>query len=131
MSAIHNAVKEFHRAFGVPINYRAGLPNMERRELRRKILHEEYLEYIQAEAHHDLVEIADALADMAYVICGTCLEYGIPFDDVIAEVHRANMSKLGEDGKPIHREDGKVIKGPNYAPPDLAKVLNDRSPASR
>lgn len=71
----------------------------------------------------DTVEAADALADLVYVIYGASLESSIPLDAVLAEVQRSNMSKLGEDGKPIYRPDGKVMKGPNFSQPDIRKVL--------
>jgi len=71
----------------------------------------------------DPVEIADALGDGIYVKYGHAIERGIPLDDVLREIHRSNMSKLGDDGKQILRDDGKVLKGPNYSPPDIAKVL--------
>ncbi len=70
-----------------------------------------------------LVEVADALGDLAYVIEGANLEFGIPSEKVLAEIHRSNMSKLGADGKPIYSETGKVLKGPNYSPPNLENVL--------
>lgn len=116
-------VREFHEAFEIPVLASPTLPDEGRRALRRRILEEEYQEYLAAERDHDLVEVADALADMVYVIFGTALEYGIPLGDVIEEVHRSNMSKLGADGRPVHREDGKVIKGPGFFRPEIAKVL--------
>lgn len=91
--------------------------------LRRRLLEEEVGELVEAEAADDLVGIADALADIVYIACGTADLLGIPFDEVFAEVHRANMSKLGADGRPVLREDGKVLKGPDYRPPDVAGVL--------
>ncbi len=116
-------VRQFHETYGVRIQDEAGLPSGDRRNLRVEILREEFYEYRVAEGHDDLVEIADAMADMLYIIHGTALEYGIPLDAVVAEVHRSNMSKLGTDGKPVYREDGKVLKGPNYFKPDIAGVL--------
>lgn len=73
----------------------------------------------------DLTKVAKELADLLYVVYGTAAAYGIPIDNVFREVHRSNMSKLGEDGKPIYREDGKVLKGPNYSPANIEKVFND------
>lgn len=119
-------VAEFHRAFEIPHLDAPQLPPEDRRAMRRRILREEFEEYLVAEEDHDLVEIADALADIVYVAFGTALEYGIPLEEVIEEVHASNMSKLGTDGKPIHREDGKVIKGANYKRPDVARVLGIR-----
>ena len=76
----------------------------------------------------DLVEVADALGDMLYILCGTIIEHGLQdkIEEVFAEIQRSNMTKLGADGKPIYREDGKVMKGPNYSPPDLAGVLSNK-----
>jgi len=71
----------------------------------------------------DPVEIADALGDGIYVKYGHAIERGIPLDDVLREIHRSNMSKLGDDGKPVLRNDGKILKGPRYSPPDIAKVI--------
>jgi len=117
-------VREFHVAFNIPIQrQRPALPMDERRAMRRRILGEEFEEYLKAEQEDDLVEIADALADIVYVAFGTALEYGIPLSRVLEEVHRSNMSKLGPDGRPIHRADGKVIKGPNFREPDVAGIL--------
>ena len=99
------------------------LPDTATRDLRKKLLAEEYTEYTTAEAEDDIVEIADALADLIYIACGTAVAYGIPLDRVFAEVHRSNMSKLGENGRPIYRDDGKVLKGPTYSPPNIKTIL--------
>ena len=117
------AVEEFHRAFGAPIGVTARIPNPSRVQLRSDLLLEEVEEYQAAVKFGDLVETLDALADIVYIAYGTALEYGVDLNAIIAEVHRANMSKLGADGKPIYREDGKVLKGPNYEPPNIRKVL--------
>jgi predicted HAD superfamily Cof-like phosphohydrolase len=86
---------------------------------------EENEEYLEAAESGDLVEVADALGDMLYILCGTILQHGMQnvIEDVFTEIQRSNMSKLGADGRPIHREDGKVMKGPNYSRPDLSFVL--------
>lgn len=123
MKILLQQVREFHEAFDVPVLPSPKLPAEERRVLRFRILQEEFDEYLEAEQDNDIVEIADALADMAYIIAGTALEYGIPLDRVIDAVHKSNMSKLGPDGKAIKRADGKVTKGPHYAPPDIVGVL--------
>ncbi len=119
-------VKEFHNAFGQPVNeYRAsfvGIPQ-DLRILRRKLIEEEFKEYMEAEANDDFVETADALIDMLYVIEGALLSYGMPSKELFNEVHRSNMSKLDENGKPVYREDGKVIKSKLYSPPDIKSVL--------
>jgi len=117
-------VREFHETYGVPILDRPAFPSHDRCTLRENILEEEWIELCEAQSKRDIVEVADALADMLYIIHGTALEYGIPLDDVVAEVHRSNMSKLGTDGKPIIREDGKVLKGPNYFRPNISGVID-------
>ena len=119
-------VAEFHESFGLA---KKDHPELDRMlaGLREELLREEFEEYRAAESAADLVEVADALADMVYVIYGTALTYGIDLDAVLAEVHRSNMSKLGEDGKPVLREDGKVIKGPAFFRPRVALVLARQS----
>ena len=86
---------------------------------------EELLEYLDACNNDDIVEITDALADQLYILLGTMVAHGMQdiIEDVFNEVHRSNMSKLGEDGKPIYREDGKVLKGPNYSPPNITQFI--------
>lgn len=84
----------------------------------------ENIKYNSEKSNRDLNKIAKELSDLLYVLYGTASAFGIPIDHVFREVHRSNMSKLGEDGKPIYREDGKVLKGPNYSPADVEKVLN-------
>lgn len=115
-------VKEFHQAFGQRVGKKPELPDREERELRKKLLAEEYTEYVVAEYRNDLVEIADALADIIYIACGTAVSYGIPLDKLFAEVHRSNMAKL-VDGKVIRRSDGKVQKPEGWIPPDVKSVL--------
>ena len=94
-------------------------------ELRYNLMKEENEEYLEAVKSNDLIEIGDALGDMLYILCGTIISHG--FQDKIEalfdEIQRSNMSKLGDDGKPIYREDGKVLKGPNYFKPDIEKIL--------
>jgi predicted HAD superfamily Cof-like phosphohydrolase len=87
---------------------------------------EENEEYLEAANNNDLVEVADALGDMLYILCGTILTHGMQhiIEDVFAEIQDSNMSKLDVDGKPIYREDGKVMKGPNYRRPDLKQFLD-------
>ena len=118
-----DSVREFHETYNLARGSHPALPDEPLRQLRIDLLREEMDEYLQGETNDDIVEIADALADIIYIACGTAVAYGIPLDRVFAEVHRSNMSKLGEDGKPIYREDGKVLKGPNYTPPDVKGVL--------
>lgn len=120
-------VLEFHRKFGIPFRPTptADLPEAEWR-MRHEIMREENDEYLSACQSGDKVEIADALGDMLYVLCGTMLAHGMQdkIEEVVSEIHRSNMSKLGPDGKPIVREDGKVLKGPGFFRPDLVSILN-------
>lgn len=117
-------VREFHEAFGHPVRSVPSVPDRKRKRLRRKLIREEYRELMRALRKGDLIGAADGAADLEVVICGTMLEYGIDLDAVFAEVHRSNMRKLGEDGKPIYRaSDNKIRKPPNWQPPDIAGVL--------
>ncbi|MFT5216406.1 MAG: putative HAD superfamily Cof-like phosphohydrolase [Glaciecola sp.] len=122
------AVKAFHEAF--KIGYRetpkADL-GIDKNTLRYKLMREENEEYLDAANDNDLVEVADALGDMLYILCGTIIEHGMQhkIEEVFNEIQRSNMSKLGEDGQPIYREDGKVLKGPNYFKPHLKEILNN------
>lgn len=116
-----NIVREFHETFKQPIGTSVGLTG--RMTLRREMLREEWDEYGDAHENHDITELADAIGDMIYICCGTAVEFGIPLDAVMAEIHRANMSKLMPDGTPLLREDGKVMKGPNYTPPNIKNIL--------
>ena len=120
------AVEEFHEAFGLGINSRptADLPP-EKVHLRYELMKEENQEYLEAAKEGNLIEVADALGDMLYILCGTIIEHGLQnkIAEVFEEIQRSNMSKLGEDGKPVYREDGKVLKGPNYTRPNLENIL--------
>lgn len=120
------AVQEFHEAFGLGIKHHptADLPP-EKVHLRYELMKEENEEYLAAAKEGDLVEVADALGDMLYILCGTILEHGLQekITEVFQEIQRSNMSKLGADGKPVYREDGKVLKGPGYSQPDLQRIL--------
>lgn len=121
-----NSVKEFHKAFriGFSENPKADLGEI-KNILRYNLMKEENEEYLEAVQNNDIVEIADALGDMLYILCGTIIEHGLQhkIEEVFDEIQRSNMSKLGEDGNPIYREDGKVMKGPNYFKPDFAEIL--------
>ena len=121
--SFYTDVKEFHQAFGQRIGEKPELPDKDERKLRMKLLAEEYTELVVAEYNDDIVEITDALADIIYIACGTAVSYGIPLDDVFAEVHRSNMAKL-VDGKVIRRADGKVQKPEGWTPPDIKSVLD-------
>ena len=94
--------------------------------LRFNLMAEENQEYLEAANNNDLVEVADALGDMLYILCGTIIEHGMQnkIEEVFDEIQRSNMSKLDENGNPIYREDGKVLKGPNYFKPNISKILS-------
>ncbi|MGD1945107.1 MAG: hypothetical protein ACFB0A_02280 [Croceivirga sp.] len=123
-----HAVKTFHKAFGLGVlgEPKANL-GKDKNLLRYKLMREENEEYLEAATEGDLEEVADALGDMLYILCGTILEHGMQYkiDEVFEEIQRSNMSKLGANGKPIYREDGKVLKGPNYFKPNIAKILKE------
>lgn len=132
-------VRFFHKAFGLPVYDEPFMPDMKRVDLRWKLINEEHQEVSDElamiwrhqqrgynsvdEAHQDIARLAKELADLKYVVEGTALEFGIDLDAVYAEVHRSNMSKLGADGKPVRRHDGKVIKGPNYSEANVMAAL--------
>jgi len=121
-----NAVKEFHLAFGLGVSeIKRGNLGEQKNLLRYNLMKEENEEYFEAVQNNDEIEIADALGDMLYILCGTILEHGLQhkIEEVFDEIQRSNMSKLGEDGKPIYREDGKVLKGPNYFKPNFEEIL--------
>jgi len=118
-----NDVKEFQVAFELNVGKSPNLPFAPERKLRVMLLREEFEEYIKAENEDDIVEIADALADLIYIACGTAVSYGIPLDKVFEEVHRSNMAKL-VDGKVLRRKDGKILKPEGWTPPDIKKILN-------
>lgn len=108
-------LEEFHRTF-VPEGFDV-------KPVRKTLLEEEYTELQEALESGDRLAIAQELADLIYVAYGTGLVYDIDVDTALAEVHRANMSKLDENGQPILRADGKVLKGPNFRPPDMSQAV--------
>lgn len=116
-------VKEFMQKFGQTVRTKPEFPDNDTVHLRVDLIEEELKELAEAIAERNIVEVADALTDILYVVYGAGHTFGIDLDKTFAEVHRSNMSKLGEDGKPIYREDGKILKGPNYTPPDLTFIL--------
>jgi predicted HAD superfamily Cof-like phosphohydrolase len=144
-----HVVREFHETFGHPISDAPTPSTAELRLLRVRLIAEELCELARASGvllslssglnqagemvsvqainqdylPVDIVEMADALGDLDYVVQGANLVFGFPAPEITAEIHRSNMSKLGEDGKPIYREDKKVLKGPNYSPPNILAVL--------
>lgn len=120
------AVTLFHDTYGLDRkdSPTAQLPK-KKNLLRYSLMREENEEYLEAANAGDLVEVADALGDMLYILCGTIIEHGMQdkIEEVFNEIQRSNMSKLGKDGKPIYREDGKVLKGPNYFKPNIKTIL--------
>lgn len=116
-------VQEFHRVFGLPSNKEPKFPDNKTIKLRMKLIHEEYEEFLEGLLDKNIVEVADALTDMLYVILGTGDAFGIDLDKCFEEVQRSNMSKLGSDGKPMFNDYGKIIKGPMFTPPNLKGVL--------
>ena len=122
-----DAVQAFHEAFKINVNYEPTINVSDQiKELRFNLMKEENEEYQEAVRNNDLIEVADALGDMLYILCGTILTHGMQhkITEVFEEIQRSNMSKLGADGNPIYREDGKVMKGPNYFKPDIKAILN-------
>ena len=124
--SIIDCVREFHDRFGIrnASKLEATL-SRDTVELRHRLMAEETEEYLEAAIAGDAVEIADALGDQLYILCGTILSHGMGhlIEDVFMEIQASNMSKLGADGKPIYREDGKVLKGPNYKKPQLDDLI--------
>ena len=121
-----DAVALFHKSFGLGIS-QSPVANLgsEKIYLRFNLMDEENREYLEAAQENNLVEVADALGDMLYILCGTILEHGMQYkiEEVFEEIQKSNMSKLGPDGKPIYREDGKVLKGPDYFKPNIKGIL--------
>ncbi len=121
-----DCVKKFHEVY--KLDYKlspiAKIEN-ETIKLRYNLMAEENQEYLEAANNNDLVEVADALGDMLYILCGTIIEHGMQdiIEPIFDEIQKSNMSKLGEDGNPIYREDGKVLKGPNYFKPNFDKFF--------
>jgi len=121
------AVELFHNSFGLGVSHepKANL-GPEKNQLRFDLMDEENREYLEAANEGDLIEVADALGDMLYILCGTILEHGMQYkiEEVFEEIQKSNMSKLGADGKPIYRKDGKVLKGPNYFKPNIQTIMD-------
>ena len=122
----HSKVKKFHEIYKCNIGSLPMLPSKDERDLRISLLDEEFNEYLVAESKNDIVEISDALGDMLYIIYGTAISYGIPINEIFNEIHDSNLSKLDISGNPILRDDGKILKGPNYFKPDIKKILEEK-----
>jgi predicted HAD superfamily Cof-like phosphohydrolase len=129
LGEVLSRVLDFHEAFDLP---REPLPTVHvgdtLAQLRVRLLREEVEEFADATERRDLVAIADALADVVYVAYGSAITYGIDLDSVVREVHRSNMSKLDSNGRPLLREDGKVLKSERYRPPAVADVIDEQLP---
>ena len=119
-----NKVKTFMEIFGQEVKTKPSLSTEKINSLRYDLIKEELEELKEAMENKDLLEVADALTDILYVTYGAGHAFGIDLDKCFAEVQNSNMSKLGEDGKPIYNESGKVMKGPSYFNPDLTKFVN-------
>ncbi len=122
------AVEAFHNAFGITNRKKPiAFTNKKEIKLRYDLMAEENNEYLEAALNNDLMEVADALGDMLYILCGTMLSHGMQdkIEAVFEEIQKSNMSKLDKNGKPIYREDGKVMKGPNYFKPDIKEILEN------
>lgn len=126
MKHIIEAVEKFHDAFSIKNNYEPTTElSSQDIELRYRLMEEENNEYLEAAKNGDLVEVADALGDQLYILCGTILKHGMQhkIEEVFAEIQKSNMSKLDENGKAIYREDGKILKSDLYFKPNIKKVL--------
>jgi predicted HAD superfamily Cof-like phosphohydrolase len=119
-----NKVGEFMKTFGQEVKNKPSFSTEKINRLRISLIQEELDELKEAMTNNDLLEVADALTDLLYVTYGAGHAFGIDLDKCFNEVQNSNMSKLGEDGKPIYNEFGKVMKGPNYFKPDLSKFVN-------
>lgn len=127
MKEVISKVELFHDSFGIKNNYEPTTELTQSEiELRFNLMKEENEEYLDAALNGDIVEIADALGDQLYILCGTILKHGLQhkIEEVFTEIQRSNMSKLDENGKPIYREDGKILKSDLYFKPDIHSILN-------
>jgi predicted HAD superfamily Cof-like phosphohydrolase len=120
------AVETFHDAFGIPNNYAPTTAlSINDIELRHRLMQEENDEYLTAARNGDLIEVADALGDQLYILCGTILKHGLQekISEIFEEIQRSNMSKLDQNGKAIYREDGKIMKSELYFRPNIKEIL--------
>jgi len=118
-----NKVKTFMNTYGQEIKESPEFPDSKIVQLRIDLIQEELNELKEAINNNDIVEVADALTDILYVTYGAGHSFGVDLDSCFNEVQNSNMSKLGEDGKPIYNESGKVMKGSNYFKPNLKKII--------
>ena len=118
-----NKVKIFMETFGQEVKNKPSFSSEKINNLRYELIKEELDEFKEALKDKDILEVADALTDILYVTYGAGHAFGIDLDKCFNEVQKSNMSKLGEDGKPIYNDNGKVMKGPNYFRPDLGKYI--------
>ena len=128
LAQVIDHVRDFHNAFRIK-NNEAPTADVDDKTilLRYKLMREENEEYLEAAQNGDIVEVADALGDMLYILCGTILSHGMQHKiaEVFEEIQRSNMSKLDRDGQPIYREDGKVLKSDQYFRPNIQKILEE------
>lgn len=122
MTNMYLDVKEFQTAVGQHVGTKPEFPDGDERVLRMRLMREEFEEYLQGEYKNDLENIAKELADIIYIACGTAASYGIPLDKVFKEVHNSNMAKL-VDGKPVRRDDGKILKPEGWQPPNIKQFI--------
>lgn len=123
MKSTIEKVEEFHHAFNLPVHFNPHLGDPELNALRVRLIKEETEELESALVERDPIAVLDALTDLQYVLDGAYLALGFSKEPAFSEVHRSNMSKLDQLGRPIKRADGKVLKGPNYSPPDLTRCV--------
>ena len=125
LSEIIDAVELFHNSFGIENNSSPSTISENEYQLRYNLMKEENEEYLEAAQSNNIVEIADALGDQLYILCGTLLKHGLQYkiEEIFFEIQRSNMSKLDENGKPIYSEDGKLLKSNLYFKPNIEKIL--------
>jgi predicted HAD superfamily Cof-like phosphohydrolase len=125
LSEIIDAVELFHNSFGIENNSSPSTISENEYQLRYNLMKEENEEYLEAAQSNNIIEIADALGDQLYILCGTLLKHGLQhkIEEIFFEIQRSNMSKLDENGKPIYREDGKILKSNLYFKPNIEKIL--------
>ena len=123
MSSVEMQVRQFNTTYNKPLPLAPRLPTEPEATLMHSLILEELMELNEAIDNNDIKEVADALGDLIYVTAQQAVSIGIPVDAILREIQRSNLSKLGDNGKPVYREDGKVLKGPNFSEPDIMAVL--------